>query len=472
MPPTSVAILGGGISGLSAAFHLARRYPTVPITVVEASTRLGGWIQTTQKPHPLLSGTYTIEHGPRTLRSSPALLELIHLLGIEDKVRAISPTSPAAKTRFIHMPGTAGLTQIPSGVQDVVFSSLGRTLAREVLNDIWRRAQKPTESDDQSLHDFILSRTGPTTARMASALGHGVYAADSRVLSARATLSTFYAAGRIIQFSRPNKKVVNTAPYELGALQRSPGVFTLENGTNTLVDALETTLGETGNVKFIRGDGAQAITRRGNEGIDIALASGNRFSASHVVSAVPLPRLRGILPSAVSHHALFGNPYTNVTVVNLVFDQPRLVPPGFGYLVTRPDDGYGISESGILGVIFDSYVDPAGETSEAFRRLTRITAMVGGPHLASTLDVDVGQLLAVISGHLRTSLPDPVFSQVQKKVGCIPTPIVGVKGRITSFLDEVQLDWGVRLSVVGAAVDGVAIGSCIEGGRNVGRNWT
>jgi len=79
-PPTSIAVLGGGISGLSAAFHLARRYPNVPLTLFESSDRLGGWIHTSHKTHPSIPGVYNVEHGPRTLRPSPALMELVRLL--------------------------------------------------------------------------------------------------------------------------------------------------------------------------------------------------------------------------------------------------------------------------------------------------------------------------------------------------------------------------------------------------------
>jgi oxygen-dependent protoporphyrinogen oxidase len=71
-----VAVLGGGISGLSAAWNLARRTPPVEVTVYEAAPRLGGWMETTRTA----SGGF-FELGPRSLRtagtSSRAAMELV-----------------------------------------------------------------------------------------------------------------------------------------------------------------------------------------------------------------------------------------------------------------------------------------------------------------------------------------------------------------------------------------------------------
>jgi len=81
MPPTSIAILGGGITGLSSAFHLSRRYPSSKITLIEKSNRLGGWIQSKRVKIAVPGGdvgNVVLEMGPRTLRvQSKAVLELV-----------------------------------------------------------------------------------------------------------------------------------------------------------------------------------------------------------------------------------------------------------------------------------------------------------------------------------------------------------------------------------------------------------
>jgi protoporphyrinogen/coproporphyrinogen III oxidase len=81
--PSCVAVLGGGITGLSAAFHLARRLPsTSRIVVLEKENRLGGWVQSkrVRVKHGSLEEDIIVESGPRTLRpNGKALLELVGL---------------------------------------------------------------------------------------------------------------------------------------------------------------------------------------------------------------------------------------------------------------------------------------------------------------------------------------------------------------------------------------------------------
>ena len=61
-------MLGGGITGLTAAYLLSRKLPTANITLYEAGSRLGGWLQT--KHMDVANGTVVFEQGPRTLRPS------------------------------------------------------------------------------------------------------------------------------------------------------------------------------------------------------------------------------------------------------------------------------------------------------------------------------------------------------------------------------------------------------------------
>jgi oxygen-dependent protoporphyrinogen oxidase len=85
-----VAVIGAGISGLTTAFLLKRK--GVDITLFEASDKAGGNVQTIEK------NGFTIEQGPNSLLKSPRLVDLVRLLGLEDKVVA---ADQAAKKRYI-----------------------------------------------------------------------------------------------------------------------------------------------------------------------------------------------------------------------------------------------------------------------------------------------------------------------------------------------------------------------------------
>jgi protoporphyrinogen/coproporphyrinogen III oxidase len=79
--PPHVVILGGGITGLSAAFHLARKHPTVQITLIEKSARFGGWVRSERvdvRDSHGNRGSLILEAGPRTIRpNSKSILELV-----------------------------------------------------------------------------------------------------------------------------------------------------------------------------------------------------------------------------------------------------------------------------------------------------------------------------------------------------------------------------------------------------------
>ena len=76
-----VAVLGGGLTGLSAAFHLARRHPDVVVTVYEKAPRFGGWVKSERVDVEDVHGnkaSVLLEAAPRTLRpNANSVLELV-----------------------------------------------------------------------------------------------------------------------------------------------------------------------------------------------------------------------------------------------------------------------------------------------------------------------------------------------------------------------------------------------------------
>ena len=89
-----ILVLGGGISGLSAAWYLRKQYPQAKITLLEKGDRLGGWIQTIQR------GDSLFEMGPRTfaVSRSSSLLQLIEEVGLKEEILF---SDPAASKRFL-----------------------------------------------------------------------------------------------------------------------------------------------------------------------------------------------------------------------------------------------------------------------------------------------------------------------------------------------------------------------------------
>ena len=83
MPPARIAVLGGGLTGLSSAFHLSRRYPKAEIFLLDRQAQLGGWVRSERVKLPISGASVVLEGGPRTLRpNGKSVLELVSKIGV------------------------------------------------------------------------------------------------------------------------------------------------------------------------------------------------------------------------------------------------------------------------------------------------------------------------------------------------------------------------------------------------------
>ncbi|XP_060527271.1 protoporphyrinogen oxidase [Cylas formicarius] len=96
-------VIGGGLSGLSAAYYLAKTLPSQTTRLIESSQRLGGWIKTTKE------NNIIFEQAARTIRprgeAGANTLDLIEELDLEDEIVPIFSDSPAAKNRMLYCDG-------------------------------------------------------------------------------------------------------------------------------------------------------------------------------------------------------------------------------------------------------------------------------------------------------------------------------------------------------------------------------
>ncbi|GBE83941.1 Protoporphyrinogen oxidase [Sparassis crispa] len=523
MAPTDIVILGGGITGLSSAFHLARRFPDARITLLEKDTQLGGFLRSERVQVEVqdeaggkAEASVLLEGGPRTVRPvALAVLELVNLLDLTPSLVIVSRKTAAARNRFLHLPGTDGLSRIPSSLTGLLTTPLGHILLPGVLRDAWRGGNGPAPADaDESVASFLGRRFGPDFARtFGSAFVHGVYAADSRVLSVRAAFPDLpqmasKGSGSVVRgalwsgieyifgLGKKDEKKEEKKEYELGdtkALMKGVSVFSLRDGLGMLITALETKLGEIPNVTIVKGDAAVELSKTVDGGYQVKSASGATFTASHLVSALPLPMLSTLVqssPTVPSLPHLTANGASTVALVNFIFPcaPSRLHPPGFGYLVPRPSAGYNGADApedasakenpiGLLGTVFDSCALADQDTNAA--NVTKVTAILGGPYLTApappsyTGESFVPDLLKTLEAQLSLSspIPEPLLVRVHHHTDCIPTLGVGHLTRMEELKGVLEKEWNGRLEVIGAGVGGVSVGACVESGRNVGTKW-
>lgn len=207
----------------------------------------------------------------------------MHLLGLSSSLLLTPKSSPAAANRFIYRSPSnddllpTGLIQLPSSLRSLVGSPIGRKLLLPaVLQEPFRVKSLPrdlqTEAlDDESFDSFVTRHFGPTFAHtMASALVHGIYAADSRNLSVRAAFPSLWEAqnrgkGSVVRGMLRNmiaSSMIPSGRHELGSVkERMQGVsvFSFQDGLEEITQALLVHLEHRPNVELFTGTRLESL---------------------------------------------------------------------------------------------------------------------------------------------------------------------------------------------------------------------
>ncbi|MGG6313045.1 protoporphyrinogen oxidase [Paenibacillus macerans] len=343
----SIAVIGGGISGLSAAYYARNQLRDqgidAGITVVEQADRLGGKIRTLRRDG------FTIEQGPDSfIARKAAVLELTKELGLEHR---LTGTNPLAKRNYImhrgrFHPMPPGLmlgipTQVWPMVKTGLLSPAGKLRA---AMDLLLPAKRGGE--DESLGGFIRRRLGKEVLdNMTEPLLAGIYAGDTAQLSLRATFPQFMDMERkyrsLILGLLASKKQPPPKPQAGLPKAASASMFlTLEGGLTGLTDALTEALRDE---RIITGQAVTGLVKHA-ERYELTLSGGERIEADGVIVAAPAfaaARLLGQVDEAAYLERI-----RYVSVANLAFayrreDVPHdlngsgvLIPRGEGRLMT------------------------------------------------------------------------------------------------------------------------------------------
>jgi oxygen-dependent protoporphyrinogen oxidase len=194
--PAKVAVLGGGIAGLTCAHYLTRLLPKTEVVLLEGADRFGGWVhsisQVTPSTHPSqdIPGELIFEAGPRTLTtkglSGWLALDVVRNLGLEHTILTVPKTSDAAKNRLLYYPDR--VAPLPNSLLKLLWHR-NEEPNRGLIEALWREPKQPArhELEDESIDSFFRRRLGGEIAdKIVSALCHGIYGGDSRLLSMHA----------------------------------------------------------------------------------------------------------------------------------------------------------------------------------------------------------------------------------------------------------------------------------------------
>ncbi|KZT54650.1 Protoporphyrinogen oxidase [Calocera cornea HHB12733] len=487
-PAKHVMVLGGGLSGLTSAYYLARLLPAsaVRITLLDAAPRLGGWVRSDRlelEDGEGRSGTVLLEAGPRTLRpNSGALLELVNMLGLKDQLVTVPTTAAAAKNRYLYLPP---LTLLPNTVGAALltpFTPALRPLLPAILGEPLRRANRPAGVEDESVDSFFTRRFGEEFARrFASALVHGIYAADSRELGMRASFPSLWAAeelgrGSLILGLRAARKQpqagAGEGPWAMGDVfeeMKGVSVFSFKEGVEMLPRAMEAFLESRENVRILKNAAVVSVYADEEDFKVKASVELPDTPPTHIISALPFQSLPELLPDPGLPFVIDHSHYSTVLLLNLIFPSfPH--PAGFGYLVPRPLGGYDTQPrdtAGVLGTVFDSVA--LGE-QDTLKGVTKMTMMSGGPYKRRFGEPYLPEFLAALREHLGTPVPDPLYHRFVLQKNCIPVPGPSHTVRIAQLRQALlERPYGGRFELVGAEAGGVSVGDCVSAGREAAK---
>jgi oxygen-dependent protoporphyrinogen oxidase len=402
-----VAVLGAGIAGLAAAFHLSRR---ANVTVFEAAPRPGGNIRT-EEFHGCL-----VEWGPNGfLDNEPATLTLARDLGIENRlVRA----RPEAARRFVVREGR--LRELPQSPKDFLRSDCLSPLGK--LRVALERFVGRSKKTDQSVLEFAERRLGREAARvLVDAFVTGVFAGDPARLSLASAFPKLHA------LERDHGSLLAGAR---GGGFGPKGVLTsFDRGLGVLVETLAA------RVDLRLGAPAERI---------------ERGAFDRVVCTIPAPRAARLLPAELG--ALVARiPTAPVAVVAMVFAEPMDVPDAFGFLAPRSE---GLR---VLGTLYDSSIFPG----RAPRGLRLFRAMLGGRRDPEAVALEDGALLELVARDLRRVwgfFPEPRAAKVIRHPLGIAQYELG-HGELLAAIERVCPPW---LALTGSSYRGVSINACVR----------
>jgi protoporphyrinogen/coproporphyrinogen III oxidase len=465
-----VVIVGGGISGLAAAFFL--RDEPVRVTVLEGSPRLGGKLSVSE-----IGGVAVDEGAEALLVTRPEGTALIAEAGLGDQRAAPGPTSSAIWTLGTLRPlPRRQFMGVPSDMAELARSGVltgnGVTRARQDLE------LPPTGRDgDVSVAGFVGARLGAEVVdRLVDPLLGGVYAGRSAELSFDATLPALAAA------SRRYRSLAEAAGSLLPA--QAPGSAPPAGGTRAGGSVFTTLAGGLGLLPAYLAKASGAEVRTSAVARELApAANGWRLTvgsaaapglldADAVIVAVPARpagRLLGSVPGAsAAVTALGGVSYASMAIVTLAYPRSAFPGPGLaalgwsGYLVPAVD-GRAVKAVTFSSVKWPHLAEAAPPDAEPLEIVRCSVGRVGEEALLQRSDDELAALAAAELAQATGVRGGPATTRVTRWGGALPQYTVGHLDRVAAIRAGVAAQPG--LAVCGAAYDGVGIPACVSTAR-------
>ncbi len=455
-----IVIVGGGVAGLAATHRLVElsceRELPLRFTLLEASDRLGGVINTEQR------GDFLLELGPDSFISEkPWALALCRRIGLESEL--IGTQDQHRATFVVH---NGKLELLPDGfmllaptklrplMRSRIFSWPGKL--RMALDLVLPRGGR----EDESLGSFVRRRFGrEVLERVAQPLIGGIYTADPERLSLAATMPRFLQMERdhrsvISAMWRAARKRPQDAKNASGA--RWSLFVTLRHGLQQFVETLapRLSLGE------VRCRAPVALVNKRETGWIIECEDGSPLLADGVILATPAFATARFVQSLDAQLAglLDSIPYSSAATVNVAYRREQIPHPlnGFGFVAPF------IEQRTIIAGSFSS-VKYAGRAPKG---TVLLRAFVGGSLQEELFHLDDNAMEQAVRREFASLLgihAEPLFVRIARYPRSMPQYLVGHLGLVDQIEQLASRYSGLALA--GNAYRGVGIADCVHIGE-------
>lgn len=448
-----VAIIGGGITGLSAAFYLQKEMVEkklpLDISLIEAKPQLGGKIETIRKDG------FVIERGPDSfLERKRSATQLVKDLGMEEEL-----VNNATGVSYVYARGK--LNPIPEGSVMGIPTNIGPFITSGLFSvpGKMRAAYdfvlpKKTVEGDQSLGQFFRRRFGDEVVEnLIEPLLSGIYAGDIDEMSLLSTFPQFY------EMEQKNRSLIlglkKTMPKQQP--KRKKGIFqTVQSGLQSIVEELEKQLSHVEVKKGIRVE----QLKKSEQGYALALSNGEGLQVDAVIVATSHQVLTELVQERNVDFSYFESmPATSVATVAMAFPEEavKLSSNGTGFVISR-NSGFTITACTWTHRKWP-HTAPKGKAL--------IRAYVGKAGDEAIVEQSDDVIVKTVLEDLRRIMDidgEPEFSIVSRLKHSMPQYQVGHKEKVSEIKKQLsKAAPGVYLT--GASFEGIGIPDCIDQGK-------
>jgi oxygen-dependent protoporphyrinogen oxidase len=437
-----IGIIGGGISGVSAAFFLSNRLSKenkeFKITLFEKQEKLGGVIDTVTK------GDFTVEAGPNGfLDSKPHTLMLVEEAGLKDKLYR---SNDKARKRYIMR--DKNLIQLPDKPGKFLTSEILSFKGKlRVLKEFFIPAKK--DEKDETIADFARRRLGPEACDyLISPMVSGIFAGDPEKMSLKSSFPVIYNLEREYgglfkgMIKKKNKKSGPAGP---------GGVLTSYSGG--LINLVYDVANKCKNLEIKLKCPVESIQKNGN--IFEVNTETEKFEFDYIIVTSQAQASAAFLKdlSEKLSDELLKIPYAPAFVTGLGFESKDVLDPldGFGYLIPAKEN------KKILGALFTSSIFP--ERAKNGKKLIRV--IMGGDRHRWILEKTDEELLEIAFNEIKDTLKiegEPISRIYFKWENAIPQYYVGHSKIIENI--ENELNRIKNIYIGGNMLYGIGINDC------------